>query len=181
MSDKHPLKYGPAFVEDAQERIGCLLVIPEGGVGVELGVEWGTNANLLYQIAKPKHLTLIDVWNNPDPYEATLERFRGKPNVTIRRKRGREVFSEFADSSLDWIFIDANHAYEAVKEDLEQWFPKVKMGGWIIMHDYGMPMGVTRAVDEFLEKHNDLHYVGLLNDYAGTVILRKWNGSVVIE
>lgn len=175
------LKYGPAKVEDVRERIGCLLVLPEGGIGVELGVEYGTNANMLLQIAKPKHLTLIDVWHNLDIYECALERFRGRDDVTIRRKRGREVVGEFEDSSLDWIFIDANHSYDAVKEDLTQWFPKVKMGGWIIMHDYGMPMGVKPAADEFIMDRDDIHYVGLLNDYAGTLILRKWQRDLVIE
>lgn len=36
---------------------------------------------------------------------------------------------------LDLLFIDADHAYEAVRRDLTDWAPFVKSGGWLVMHD----------------------------------------------
>ena len=57
---------------------------------------------------------------------------------------------DFEDESVDFVFLDANHDYTYVKEDLEIWYPKVKSGGWMMGHDWGYP-GVIQAVTEFME------------------------------
>jgi hypothetical protein len=57
----------------------------------------------------------------------------------------------FDDASLDFVFVDGDHGYEAVKRDLHGWFPKVKPGGVLAGHDYinnDFP-GVRKAADEF--------------------------------
>ena len=33
------------------------------------------------------------------------------------------------------LFIDAAHEYKSIKQDFEDWYPKVISGGWIIIHD----------------------------------------------
>jgi hypothetical protein len=66
------------------------------------------------------------------------------------------------DGSLDWVFIDANHEYKYIKENLKIWTPKVRKGGIVSGHDYKNPKekgkgwGITKAVDEFVPK-NKLH------------------------
>lgn len=52
--------------------------------------------------------------------------------------------------NADVIFIDGEHSYAAVSEDIDAWFPHVKPGGWIGGHDYDHPRfpGVRQAVDE---------------------------------
>lgn len=57
-------------------------------------------------------------------------------------------------NSLDFVFIDANHVYEAVRDDLQAWFPKVKTGGIIAGHDYYNDPGVKKAVDGFFGEKN---------------------------
>jgi len=56
-----------------------------------------------------------------------------------------QAAAEFDDESLDWVFIDANHSYEAVVADIAAWAPKLKPGGLLSGHDYGRA-GVTDAV-----------------------------------
>jgi len=51
----------------------------------------------------------------------------------------------FDDGSLDWVFIDADHSYEAVVADIAAWAPKLRPGGLLSGHDYGRA-GVTDAV-----------------------------------
>jgi hypothetical protein len=60
----------------------------------------------------------------------------------------------YKNESLDFVFIDANHVYEAVKDDLHAWYNKVKPGGFIAGHDYYNDAGVKRAVDEFFKDKN---------------------------
>ena len=37
----------------------------------------------------------------------------------------------FPDEFFDYVYIDADHRYDGVKEDIVHWFPKVKKGGYI--------------------------------------------------
>ena len=67
------------------------------------------------------------------------------------------------NESLDFVFIDGNHQYEAVLEDLEAWYPKVKTGKLLIGHDYVRSdghTGVQKAVMEFSDHLNLLHDTG---------------------
>ena len=57
--------------------------------------------------------------------------------------------SKYKDESLNFVFIDANHVYEAVKDDLNAWYKKVGHGGFLAGHDYYNDPGVKQAVDEF--------------------------------
>jgi SAM-dependent methyltransferase len=56
----------------------------------------------------------------------------------------------FVDGSLDFVFLDGNHTYESVTEDLSVWWPKIKPGGFLGGHDYDSHWpDVVRAVDDF--------------------------------
>jgi predicted O-methyltransferase YrrM len=175
------LEHGPAGLEETLERVGALLVIPQGGVGLELGTQYGTHADLILQVCKPAHLTLVDIWNDPGIYEVALNRFRNMDEVTIRRKRTDEVVTEFDDESFDFIYIDADHGYPAVTDDIKNYLPKLKPGGWMLAHDYKPCYGVKKAVDEAIDADNGITFVGFANDRMHTVIFRKWDGSVDVK
>lgn len=71
-----------------------------------------------------------------------------KPSIEITNR-------EIPDNSLDAVFIDADHSYEAVTKDLNFWWKKLKIGGWLLGDDYkSCHPGTTRAVDEFTHKNN---------------------------
>jgi len=58
----------------------------------------------------------------------------------------------YEDESLDFVFIDASHEYEDVKNDILAWLPKVKKGGVIAGHDYSDAWpGVVNAVHEVFD------------------------------
>jgi glycosyltransferase involved in cell wall biosynthesis len=68
------------------------------------------------------------------------------------RAQSLQAVKQFEDKSLDFIFIDASHEYEDVREDIIAWIPKLKEGGVIAGHDYinnDFP-GVKKAVHEVL-------------------------------
>jgi hypothetical protein len=75
----------------------------------------------------------------------------------IVQMRSTLAAAEFADASLDFVFIDADHSYEGCMADIVAWAPKVKSGGWLCGHDYANThhpeFGVKQAVDEFTAAH----------------------------
>ena len=61
------------------------------------------------------------------------------------------------DKEIDYLFIDGDHNYEAVKQDFTDWFPHVKSGGVISFHDSAVNRGgpkfwpgPSQFVDEIL-------------------------------
>lgn len=66
---------------------------------------------------------------------AKLNRWRsGAANLVYIRGLSQQVSQTF-EQPIDFLFLDADHSYEAVKKDWEKWFPKVKKGGYIALHD----------------------------------------------
>ena len=73
----------------------------------------------------------------------------------VRRMTSVEAAPLFDDGFLDFVYIDANHMYDSVMNDLTVWWPKVRRGGLMAGHDYlqgmfdGVDYGVKKAVDIF--------------------------------
>lgn len=63
------------------------------------------------------------------------------------RKPSVEAAEDFADGSVDFVFIDADHSYEAVKADILAWLPKVHFHRCMGGHDIEREP-VQRAVTE---------------------------------
>jgi len=72
----------------------------------------------------------------------------------LHRMRSDKFAQTVADHTYDVIFIDGDHSYDCVRNDLENFYPKVKSGGIFAGHDIGMP-DVQRALMEF-RAHNNL-------------------------
>ena len=53
----------------------------------------------------------------------------------------------FSPDSVDLAFIDGDHRYEPVRDDLVAWWPKLRAGGIFCGDDYLWP-GVKKAVDD---------------------------------
>ncbi len=81
--------------------------------------------------------------------------------VTPVRISSVEAAKQYADKSLFFVFIDGSHLYEAVKEDILAWLPKVKSGGFIGGHDIDQTEefnGVRKAVNELIGEKNIIIY-----------------------
>lgn len=72
------------------------------------------------------------------------------------RMASLEAVQKFEDNSLDFVFLDASHEYQDIKNDLINWMPKVKPGGILAGHDYypedpdRLNCGVYYAANELL-------------------------------
>ena len=66
--------------------------------------------------------------------------------------------------TIDFIFIDADHSYDACKADIAAWTPFVKPGGVIAFHDFGSRAdGVTRAIFEAIKADCFADIIGQAN------------------
>ena len=52
------------------------------------------------------------------------------------RKPSMDAVKEFEDNSLDFVYIDGNHLFKYVADDMCEWWKKVKKGGVMCGHDY---------------------------------------------
>jgi predicted O-methyltransferase YrrM len=98
----------------------------------------------------------IDVYNaeDKDIFEQFVNNIEPvKDYVNYIVSESHTAAQNFEDGSVDVIFIDAGHSYEAVKNDIEKWLPKMKPNSIIAGHDYLYTWpGVIKAVDEFFGK-----------------------------
>jgi glycosyltransferase involved in cell wall biosynthesis len=180
LADRHPKLPDGAFTPlDVAEYRRLANEVPDGGTICELGVWKGRSLCSIADIIRRKRLKVIavDTFQGSVDYEpekliarsldlagifrANTQKFGIDP--TIYQMTGDEASQLMADRSIDLLFIDANHGYEAVRNDLEKWEPKIR--GVIGGHDYNGPMypnpswpGVKRAVDE---RYRDIHYDGV--------------------
>lgn len=83
------------------------------------------------------------------------------------RKTSEEASWLFHKGFADLIFIDALHDYEHVKQDIALWWPKVRIGGILSLHDFNHKWpGVERAVAESF----DLMQVGVAPDSVAFIL-----------
>jgi cephalosporin hydroxylase len=86
-----------------------------------------------------------------------------KDKFSVLYEDSTDASKEFENKSLDFVFIDANHLYECVLQDIKAWLPKIKDGGIIAGHDYsGAYPGVEQAVSEIFGDKVDKNYINEL-------------------
>lgn len=101
-----------------------------------------------------------------DIYEQFLANTSEYTNLVVKKMSSEEAGLEFEDKSVDAVFIDSDHSYEAVKAEIERWLPKVKR--IICGHDYSDEWpGVKQAVVEKFGKvgfkvHESIWYKELI-------------------
>ena len=77
-----------------------------------------------------------------------------------------EAAKLYEDKSLDFVFVDAAHEYESVRDDIQAWYPKVKIDGYIGGHDFiknNTKNGVYQAVYERFETDYEIYGVSWLH------------------
>lgn len=148
-------------------------------VGAEIGTAKGEFAEGFCKVGL--QLFCIDSWRKyPDyddehnmqerldsEYEETKERLKSY-DCTIIRKTSMEAVNDFADDSLDFVYIDGHHGFKYVAEDICEWTKKVRKGGVISGHDYFIPLKPYR------EAAYVLHTKYVVDAYTKAMRMKKW-------
>lgn len=160
--------------DQGHARLSLLDKIKEGDICAEIGVLKGDYSNLILMQPLSK-LYLIDPWISiPDiphrwhavPQEEmddykneVVNKFSGNDKVEIVEKYSADAVTDFENDHFDWIYLDANHSYNFVQQDLNNWWAKLKSNGYLCGNAYVdspiarnvLDFGVIPAVDDFLE------------------------------
>lgn len=165
-------------------------------VGVEVGVAHGKYSECLME-ANPK-LTLYGVdsyavYQGYKDYqlERTMAALRADAHTRLDRfptyhfvqKFSMDALNDFADESLDFVYIDANHTEEEAYKDIVGWEKKVIPGGVVCGHDYARirgrehdksdQWGVIQALDKFRNERPEVKlYIWGLNSKADPSLKR---------
>lgn len=170
------------------DRQGLYLLFAKLGykVGCEIGLEKGKNAQTMFECIPNLKLYAVDPYkqhsrysNNTSSYLSRWDEhyLEGVKEQAQKRMQGRNViiiekFSEDAaahdipDNSLDFVYIDGDHSYDFVMQDIILWGRKVRKGGIVSGHDYyydsnkeGRYAKVTQAINDYTNVHRIEFYI----------------------
>ncbi len=165
---RSPITGVPGWESQAEQALLVQLAagIPEHGLIIEIGGEFGMSASLFCHAA-PASAEII-----------TIDLF---PGVLLEQHRANLVEAGYADRSaqvvgdsrhyklakktkIDLLFVDGDHSYGGVKADITHFAPHIAVGGVLVFHDAAPPTNplphwshydVQRAIDEW---HDSTHW-----------------------
>jgi len=138
-------------------------------VGAELGVKEGRCSTFLLMNNPDLFLHAVDLWNVQEGNDQKEggETYENWDNEGFYKAFSKAVDNNFVDrckiwrgytdwavdfiedDSLDFVFIDADHSFEGVSGDIQNWKSKVKADGAILGHDYSWPSVQKAITQEF--------------------------------
>lgn len=155
-----------------QDRTAIYKQFAEKGytLGCEIGVYKGENAKVMLDIIPNLKLYLVDAYrkysyikrkkgNRWKWDQSSMDRVRAmalkrlaKSNVMWLMLPSTEAVRAINDIVFDFVYIDSDHRFDYVMHDLLMWGEKVRPGGCISGHDYGI-RSVKKAVKAYAESH----------------------------
>lgn len=146
--------------------------------GAEIGTEQGVYAEKLLKANPKLHLSCVDAWTAYRGYrdhtrQAKLDNFyeitqaRLMPyrwHYQLIRAFSMDALQQFEDNSLDFVYIDANHDFINVTQDVYHWSKKVRVGGIVAGHDY------VKRKDEAAH----VHVKQVMHGYTDAYNIKPW-------
>jgi predicted O-methyltransferase YrrM len=152
----------------------------------EIGVLYGDYSLSIRDVFKNSELYLIDLWQTQgndfyysardgvadQAYDKVKIRFENDKQSFLLKGKSEDMAKKFEDNSFDLVYIDADHSYEGVKNDINTWVKKVKKGGIIAGHDWdpdpnmaeASQFGINKALTEYLNQ--DLTELNITNEHC---------------
>lgn len=143
---KHGLDFSIDFASGTRPAIAFVKMLMENKklIGVEIGSDRGGNAKDILNKLNIEKLYLIDPYEDYEDYDELCNKVhkRGESEEIIRKELKKElkegkviIIKKYSSdaikdipNNLDFVYMDANHKYEYVLKDLEDYYPKVRGG-----------------------------------------------------
>lgn len=153
---------------DLLQRLAKMLL--PSPVAVNIGAAFGTSAIALLSARDDLTVVSIDVQPCPEEFENLVRAGYATSGRYLRiLGYSQDVARAWRFGYVDLLFVDGGHSYADCYGDLALWYPHVRPGGVVAIHDYEADMlpAIKPAVDDFVAKQgNALQYV----DRAGKLI-----------
>lgn len=133
--------------------------------GAEIGVAVGKYSEYLCKFNPGVELISVDPWSSysEDPrrirkheenYQESQKRL-APYGATLMRMMSMDAVRDIPPESLDFVYIDGNHMFDFVMQDIIEWSKRVRPGGIVSGHDYYRfrNAGVVEAVDVYTKMH----------------------------
>jgi len=133
--------------------------------GAEIGVAAGKYSEVLCQNIPGLKLLCVDPWirqaddpihrkNHNNHYISATKRLKDY-DAALVRARSMDAARDVPLESLDFVYIDGNHMFDAIMVDVIEWAKRIKPGGIVSGHDYynHNNFGIIKAVDTYTEVH----------------------------
>ncbi len=151
-------------------------------VGAEIGVAQGKHAKVLCEANPGVKLYCVDIWCQYPGYNEYTNRIQryyweakaklSPYNCTFLKKFSMDAVTDFADESLDFVYIDGAHDFKSVADDICEWTKKVRIGGIVFGHDYqrsrdthsNHPVDVKDVVQAYMYSHSISPWFALVNN-----------------
>lgn len=138
--------------------------VPDNGVIVEIGCEFGMSTGAFCSAAKKTvSITSVDLFPGDmiDVHRKNLKE-AGYDGRSKRISGDSATVGLTWDKPIDLLFVDGDHTYEGVLADMNAWLHHVKVGGVVIFHDCAVETNKTphylhhevwRAVQHWMGEH----------------------------
>lgn len=138
--------------------------VPQGGVIVEIGGEFGMSASMFCLGAhKSVKIMTVDLFPGEllKQHQSNLTEAGFEKRSDQWQGNSRDAAQKWHDAAIDLLFLDGDHSYEGVLADLNNWTPFVKAGGVVVLHDVAVDTNrmphplhyeVKRALDAWQNK-----------------------------
>lgn len=183
------------------DRTDILRYLPRDIVFAEIGVALGDFTQKVLEHCEIAHFYGIDIFtlhHYPHTWEGRVGEILGDAThrqhyesrfadriaagrMTVLEGDSATLLEMLPDRGVDVFYVDADHAYEAVRRELSVIRRKIAPGGLIILNDYTMfdqfrmvPYGVPRAAHEFMVEHGwEAVFLALHPDMFCDLVIRE--------
>ena len=153
-------------------------------IGVEVGVAAGEYSEIICRANPQMKVYGVDPWEAYTDYKhyvkkdafnklygAAKKRLAQYSNYEFIKDLSINALKKFKDTSLDFVYIDANHEDPYISEDIAEWSKKIRPGGIVAGHDYIKAGKARRNMNDAME-HWDVK--DAVNKYVKDHNIRPW-------
>ena len=196
---QHPIlqplirRYKTPSIQPALDIIAVILSGREDLCVAEIGARYGESSAALIKLLPVGAYHIIDPYTAYPGYSndgffrslnrsgdwimKSTQKYLNKLNssVTFHRKMSNdpELLETFGDLKFDLVFIDGNHDYKFVLDDLRNYWPRIAQGGVLVGDDYHL-VGVQGAVHDFVaEKNLKIETFGVHSGHPKLFVIRN--------
>lgn len=167
MSSRPSVRFFPRWNPNTGDQIAGLiqlihrvfLVNPAATEWVEIGTHRGESALIISAFPSVHKLYTVDstLGDCIAEVEQRLANRLRENRVEIIRQTSLAFSKTLEPESVDVVYVDGDHSYDAVSADIAAYWPLIRKNGFLAGHDYcETHADVMFAVDEFLAAHPDL-------------------------